>query len=173
MTRANEYDRWSKAFSGYVALLLVVCGLTFLSWMAAFFRDALLGDLVEFLAYTAWLATAFLFIYAIVRFGKSGSSIGARLTPFLGLDAIITACAAFVGACRCACRQRSSVGSTYAIRYRCGSRFGGEAAGTDFARAAFHVLVGGTNTIGAIIVAVTIWGAGKENIIVDIRSIST
>ena len=96
MTLANEYDRWSKAFSGYVALLLVACGLTFLSWMAAFFRDALLGDLVEFLAYTAWLATAFLLIYAIVRTGRSGSSIGARLTTFLGLDAIRAACATLV-----------------------------------------------------------------------------
>ncbi len=102
MTLANEYDRWSKAFSGYVALLLVACGLTFLSWMAAFFTDALLGDLVEFLAYTAWLATTFLFIYAIVRIvrlERSGSSIGARLTTFLGLDAIIAGCAAFDGAC--------------------------------------------------------------------------
>ena len=63
------------ALPGYAALLLDACGLTFLSWMAAFFRDALLGDLVEFLAYTAWLATAFLFIVG----RGDGSSTGARV----------------------------------------------------------------------------------------------
>jgi hypothetical protein len=44
MTLANENERCSMALPGYAALLLVACGLTFLSWMAAYFRDALLGE---------------------------------------------------------------------------------------------------------------------------------
>ena len=117
MTLANENERCSMALPGYAALLLVACGLTFLSWMAAFFRDALLGDLVEFLAYTASLATAFPLIYAIVRLERSGSSIGARLTTFLGLDAIIAGCAALVGACHSPSTLGCSNFNSNAIRY--------------------------------------------------------
>ena len=63
------------ALSGLEALLRVACKLTLLGWIGALFRDALLGDLVEFLAYTAWLATAFLFIVG----RGDGSSTGARV----------------------------------------------------------------------------------------------
>jgi hypothetical protein len=133
--------------------------------MAAFFTDALLGDLVEFLAYTAWLATTFLFIYAIVRIvrlERSGSSIGARLTTFLGLDAIIAGCAAFDGACCEFWRLYGIFHHINAIRYWCGSHFGFREEGTLLARAAFHVLVDGTNTIGTIIVAVVILRDGRR-----------